>query len=1007
MQSTVVETGQRIRGGELRALAGVLKDVAAGHSSVGVVSGDPGMGKTWLLAALADQAARQGLLVLTADCLGSHRQQASSRGEPYGPLLAALRGGSGDQEGPHHPDAVRARLAQTAAAAGRGVVVVIDDFHAADEWSVDLVAGLLERPLDEPLAVVVACRPRQSPLRLQPLLDPDAEYGARHFVELDPLTPQDSAALLGLPVTAPRLRELHRAGAGVPLYLTAQAAVGSSAVRTPAWQRLSARLLAEVHMLSPFDATVLAAASVLGDGFDGETVAVVARLPTGPVCESVAALVRHDLVRPTESGALVFRHPLLLQCVYEAMDACERGAVHRRALRHLRRCGRPPLELVRHAEGGASGGESDPEQVYVLIAAAEDAVRLDRAEEAGRWLARAMRMARWDPVVDAYEDGDEYGAGDDAGAGAGVGADFALAAEGPDVMAVGDPGGRVRKLVARELAARGSLDVLGDLRREMLLSLPGPAGSERAEAVAWFVTVETLIGSPVQGRALAEGEIPRLRDHDRRAAAALELRLALARLLRGIAPLPGEAAALARTAAGDPRLTGGALALRGMSEVLSDPDPGRAARTLAECAAAIDGGGGGLGGVGAGTGGGGGVRAGGGALAGSGAEAAVGPEELGVLGWGEALIGRHSTAAGHLERAVAAARAAHEVHLLPTLLVGLSLVRYRLGDVAAAHELVLEAHTRAAAAGAEDLLAPARVLSYVTGALLSAPDSDDRSGCSPTPGAGAWWRPLIALLLAEHAMLAGDTEGVRDLVVAAGGGANLPTMIPGMAAHAYELFAWADEAGGGTGTGGSRGSGGSAGTGGSGGAGLAAEWADRARARVGDLPVGRAYVLLAAGHAGADGPTAALRSYEAAFELFAEAGMVCEQMRVLLTAAPYAAGIGQGTRALRMLDRVERLGRRHGVPAVTEHAARRRRELGPGGTRPVEVSRPALEVLTQVLTQREWDVARLAGEGLKTRDIALQLRISPRTVGVHLTRIYAKLNLESRAALAAVMARVA
>ncbi|MYS43034.1 hypothetical protein GTY23_17705, partial [Streptomyces sp. SID5998] len=56
---------------------------------------------------------------------------------------------------------------------------------------------------------------------------------------------------------------------------------------------------------------------------------------------------------------------------------------------------------------------------------------------------------------------------------------------------------------------------------------------------------------------------------------------------------------------------------------------------------------------------------------------------------------------------------------------------------------------------------------------------------------------------------------------------------------------------------------------------------------------------------------------------------------------------------------------------------------------------------------REREVAELAGQGLKTRDIAERLVVSPRTVDVHLTRIYSKLGVNTRAALARLMARAA
>ncbi|WP_308203325.1 helix-turn-helix transcriptional regulator [Frankia gtarii] len=52
------------------------------------------------------------------------------------------------------------------------------------------------------------------------------------------------------------------------------------------------------------------------------------------------------------------------------------------------------------------------------------------------------------------------------------------------------------------------------------------------------------------------------------------------------------------------------------------------------------------------------------------------------------------------------------------------------------------------------------------------------------------------------------------------------------------------------------------------------------------------------------------------------------------------------------------------------------------------------------LTAREQEVSRLAAQGLRTRDIAGRLRVSPRTVDTHLAHIYDKLGVSSRVELA-------
>ena len=56
------------------------------------------------------------------------------------------------------------------------------------------------------------------------------------------------------------------------------------------------------------------------------------------------------------------------------------------------------------------------------------------------------------------------------------------------------------------------------------------------------------------------------------------------------------------------------------------------------------------------------------------------------------------------------------------------------------------------------------------------------------------------------------------------------------------------------------------------------------------------------------------------------------------------------------------------------------------------------------LTPTAARVARLAGDGLSTRDVATELGISPRTVETHLVSVYGKLGVTSRAELGRVMA---
>jgi DNA-binding NarL/FixJ family response regulator len=66
---------------------------------------------------------------------------------------------------------------------------------------------------------------------------------------------------------------------------------------------------------------------------------------------------------------------------------------------------------------------------------------------------------------------------------------------------------------------------------------------------------------------------------------------------------------------------------------------------------------------------------------------------------------------------------------------------------------------------------------------------------------------------------------------------------------------------------------------------------------------------------------------------------------------------------------------------------------------------PALDSggIPQVLTSRELNVAELAVAGLTSRQIATRLDVSVRTVDNHLQRVYSKLEVSSRRALATLL----
>ena len=239
------------RAREREALSAAL---AAG-SGVVVLEGEPGIGKSRLLAWAAEAAAAEVL---------SARASEYEADLPYGLWIDALGDElvvSGDRHRTH--GALRARLEARAP-----LVVCLDDVHWADPASVDALAALVHRPPAGDVLLVLATRTGQLPRAL----------GAVAPIRIGPLSEARGARAgrrrcrRGLrrqrrqPVLPRAARPLRRRGGG--------GASGDGTV-PPA---VAAALTAELGSLGAEARRLLDAAAVVGDPFELDLAAAVAEL---------------------------------------------------------------------------------------------------------------------------------------------------------------------------------------------------------------------------------------------------------------------------------------------------------------------------------------------------------------------------------------------------------------------------------------------------------------------------------------------------------------------------------------------------------------------------------------------------------------------------------------------------------------------------------------------------------------------------------------------------------
>jgi DNA-binding SARP family transcriptional activator/DNA-binding NarL/FixJ family response regulator len=351
----------------MAALRDHLVRLAEGRGGAVWVEGEPGCGKTALLAAALDHAGHACPVVWAAGDELSGRFPLGMLLEAFGvdarspdPQRRELARELRQRDGARRTgDAERIAIERLLAivdqlCAHRPLVVVLDDVQWADEASLLACHRLVRMTRRAPLLVLAAARPVPrrdavdrvraafgGPVRIPPL---DQDEVADLVCALAGAEP--SVTLLDVVAGAvgnPRLIHLMIDGlrrAGGLRVDDGLAEVDRDAVpRALGW--VSAELTGLLGFLGEPARDVLRWASLFGQEFDlGEVAAATARPVSdliGPVEEAVAAGVLRDA-----GDRFAFRHPLVRQALHEAMPKAVRVALHRQAARTLAAAGSDP-----------------------------------------------------------------------------------------------------------------------------------------------------------------------------------------------------------------------------------------------------------------------------------------------------------------------------------------------------------------------------------------------------------------------------------------------------------------------------------------------------------------------------------------------------------------------------------------------------------------------------------------------------------------------------------------
>jgi len=366
------------RDAELATLRHLVREAVAGHGHLVWLEGEPGIGKSMLLAGGLDGAERLGcrLFLLAADELAQRF-----------PLRVVLDGlhatpGSADPDLRVIAELARGELASGGAAADpvpamsehllamldrwcsqTPVVLAMDDIQYADEASLMVWHRLGRAARQLPLLLVIAARPVPRRADVAQLRRALLAAGAT-FLALGPLTPAQvgrlAGDLTGAATVGPTLRRALEQAAGNPLYVhemidalsrdgRISSERGTADLTGPGTglpRSMAAATASRLGFVSDPTMDVLRSAALLGVAFSVTDLAAVTDRTVPELAPAIDEGVAAGLL--VESGSrLAFRHGLIREALHNQTPSALRLALHGHAARALDRAGAAAEDVAR------------------------------------------------------------------------------------------------------------------------------------------------------------------------------------------------------------------------------------------------------------------------------------------------------------------------------------------------------------------------------------------------------------------------------------------------------------------------------------------------------------------------------------------------------------------------------------------------------------------------------------------------------------------------------------
>jgi predicted ATPase len=377
----------------MNELEGALSGLLTGRGRLVFVGGESGVGKTRLTMELARRAAEVEIQVLQGACpefaggpLAAFRRPFTwvadrcrieeglgerlrpSRGRVLAKFFSEWESLPSVRALPEPPDlpAREALLRLQTSLSGilfaladeKPLLLILDDFHWADDLSLQTLDFLRDSIEEKPVLMLMTYRTEEAAKTLRKMVEEEKAAGRALCLVLERLHSDDVASLLrdmlALP-TPPLLlsRHLARHSEGNPFFvaeylrlaveegflrrdsegnwLVPETSLDLDYERLPLPPSLHELVLRRLDGLQPAARRVIEAAAVLGRESSVELLQRVSALQYTEILDAIAEGVRRQILEESGGGRLRFQHDKIREAAYQAMDPADRPVLHGRA----------------------------------------------------------------------------------------------------------------------------------------------------------------------------------------------------------------------------------------------------------------------------------------------------------------------------------------------------------------------------------------------------------------------------------------------------------------------------------------------------------------------------------------------------------------------------------------------------------------------------------------------------------------------------------------------------